>query len=224
MSEEQVSHNNTEDASAQVENEANKSAIEETTTEPFYKDETKSEDKADAESSKGEQEDNEHKSEDEEKGSEDSEDLELIKPKDSQLTDADMDRIAAYAKEQGLSKDAANKLVEVEAEAKETFMNDLQQEHDQRAEEWVNQVKADKELGGQNFEQSVSLAKKAAEKFGGEGFIEMLNESGFGNHPEVVRVFSRIGRAMNDDDFVKGGVHSGGQKSMEDLFYSTNNE
>ena len=223
MSEEQVSQNNTEDASAQIEFNATKDATGggETTTEPFYKEDKKVEASDDqTETKKADEPEAEGKTEEKESG--DAEDFSLDNPKDSGLTDADMERIVSYAKEQGLGKDAAEKLVKFQSEAKDNFMVSMQEEHSQRAMQWQQDVRADKELGGQNFEQSVEYAKNAAKKFGSEEFINMLDESGFGNHPEVVRVFSRIGRAMDNDTLEKGGVHSGGQRSMEDVFYSKN--
>jgi hypothetical protein len=145
--------------------------------------------------------------------------LVLDKPKNSRLSDADMERIASYSKDQGLSKDAAQKLVEQESLARDSFMVSLQAQHQQMVQQWADDVKSDKELGGERFAESAELAKRVVDRFGTDAFRKNLNESGYGNHPEVVRIFARIGKAMAPDSLVLGGKQSGGAKSMADIFY-----
>lgn len=145
--------------------------------------------------------------------------LVLDKPKNSRLSDADMERIASYSKDQGLSKDAAQKLVEQESAARDSFMSSLQVQHQQMVQQWREDVESDKELGGEKFAESAELAKRVVDRFGTDAFRKNLNESGYGNHPEVVRIFARIGKAMAPDNLVLGGKQSGGAKSMADIFY-----
>lgn len=70
--------------------------------------------------------------------------------------------------------------------------------------EWLQTAKADKEIGGASFEANTLLAKKAMVKFGGESLQAWLQETGLGNHPELIRAFVRIGKAMAEDSI--GGI------------------
>lgn len=149
-------------------------------------------------------------------------DYSLNKPENSRLSDADMERIASYAKDQGLSKEAAEKLVDNESKARDSYYESLQSEHKEMVKQWVEDVKSDKELGGEKFAESAELAKSVVARFGTDEFRKNLNESGYGNHPEVVRIFARIGRAMAPDTIVKENNPSGGARSLEEVFYGNN--
>jgi len=179
-------------------------------SEPEKKEESESEDKDDSE--KKEDDKKEEKSE--------SEEYELVKPEDSLLSDADMERIASYAKEQGLSKDAAEKLVTDRDKAISDFHQNNLDNHKQLVDKWATECKDDKEIGGENYNESVVCAKNAIGRFATEAFKKQLNDTGFGNNPEVVRVFARIGRAMESDTLVKGGAaQSGSQRNPADVLF-----
>lgn len=70
---------------------------------------------------------------------------------------------------------------------------------EQKQTAWVEEVRADKELGGGNFDASVRAANKAIERFGSAELRQFLEETGLGNHPQLVRFAARIGRAFAED-------------------------
>lgn len=69
--------------------------------------------------------------------------------------------------------------------------------------EWAETVKADKELGGDKLDQTLATAKKAID-LGPPELKEMLNVTGLGNHPAVVKWAYTIGKALSEDRFVTG--------------------
>lgn len=75
-------------------------------------------------------------------------------------------------------------------------------------EGWANTSKADKEFGGDKLDENLSVAKQALDKFGTPELKQLINETGIGNHPEVIRFFYRAGKAISQDTFV-GGQQSG---------------
>jgi hypothetical protein len=85
--------------------------------------------------------------------------------------------------------------------------------------EWATTALADAEIGGtpEKLEANAQLAVTALKKFGADSLNEFLHTTGFGSHPEVIRVFSRIGKAMSEGNVPapKGGV--GGELSREDV-------
>ena len=50
----------------------------------------------------------------------------------------------------------------------------------------------------------------------------MLNESGLGNHPEVIRLFYRTGKAMSEDSLIVGAASKGLSKDARNLYAASN--
>lgn len=69
---------------------------------------------------------------------------------------------------------------------------------------WVEQVKVDKEIGGEKFAENLALARKALDSFGTPELQDVLNMTGLGNHPEVIRAFYKAGKAISEDRFIPG--------------------
>ena len=57
---------------------------------------------------------------------------------------------------------------------------------------------------GEAFEQNVHTAKLAVAEFGGEDLKTYLNESGLGNDPAIIKVFSEIGKQFFKEDSFGG--------------------
>ena len=79
---------------------------------------------------------------------------------------------------------------------------------------WVSDSQADKEFGGENLNSNLEIAKSALDAFGNDALKSLLVETGFGNHPEIIRFMYRAGKAISEDSYVgnsqganpKGGV------------------
>lgn len=105
------------------------------------------------------------------------------------------------AKEANLSQESAQKVLDKIAPALAAKQERMMEAA--RAE-WVESAKADKEFGGDKLAENVAVAKKALEAFGTPELTALLNESGLGNHPEIIRAFYRAGKAISEDGFVAG--------------------
>ena len=70
---------------------------------------------------------------------------------------------------------------------------------------WVEQMRADPEYGGANFDKSVTLAAKAMDKFFPAEFRQLLDESRLGQHPAMLRGLANMGKMIADDDVVVPG-------------------
>lgn len=87
---------------------------------------------------------------------------------------------------------------------------------------WVDAAKSDKEFGGDKLDENLSVAKKALESFGSPELNTLLKESGLGDHPEVIRLLFRAGKAISEDgSFVAGGRAAGGNDAKS--FYPNSN-
>lgn len=74
---------------------------------------------------------------------------------------------------------------------------------------WVKDAMKDEEMGGDKWTKTVEEAQSAIARFGTPGLKNFLNTSGGGNHTEVIRFMSRVGRAMSDDIPDAGGSNGG---------------
>lgn len=74
--------------------------------------------------------------------------------------------------------------------------------------EWAQSATSDPEFGGEKLPENLSVAKQALDAFGTPALKKLLNESGLGNHPEIIRAFYRAGKAISQDGFVAGGSTS----------------
>ena len=121
------------------------------------------------------------------------------------------------AKELGLSQEKAQKLVDIQVKSLQKLQaaQEIQQEEafKEMTTQWAAAAKADSEYGGAKFNENLSVAQKALKQFASEGLIEYLNSSGLGNHPEVIRTFVKVGKAISEDKFVVGG--QGGARATD---------
>lgn len=83
---------------------------------------------------------------------------------------------------------------------------------------WKESAKNDKEIGGDNFDSSVSKAKKAIDRFGTPALKEALEQTRVGNHPEIIRFMTRIGDAISEGGAFDTGGNTG-TKSRSDVLY-----
>lgn len=152
------------------------------------------------------------------------EDVAINLPEGSSLSAEDKAEISGLIKDQNLTQDQADKLVGLMDKAVSRYQDSQVEQLDQRQNEWEKSFQIDKEIGGENQNMSISYAKKAIDHFGNENFKKELNETRLGSHPEVVRVFARIGRAMSDDKFVQPGMANERPKMMHDVFYNNDKQ
>lgn len=144
---------------------------------------------------------------------------ELKAGEDSYLDDEQVKAVESYAKDKKLTKEQAEEILNRENAAVKSFYEKQHQQFKTAQEQWVEEIKKDPELGGDNFSKNAEFAKRAVEKFATPKFKEQLEQSGYGNHPELVRVFARIGKLISDDKMVTPGTSVSGSRSYEEIFY-----
>jgi hypothetical protein len=108
----------------------------------------------------------------------------------------------AAAKDSNLTQETAQKLLDKMAPAI------AERQTEQVAairKDWFEASKSDKEFGGEKLEQNLGIAKKALDTFGSPELNQLLVSTGLGNHPEVIRMMYRAGKAIGEDTFVSGG-------------------
>lgn len=111
------------------------------------------------------------------------------------------------AKESGLPADAASQFLQ-----RATAYQEILQE--KTREEWQSQSRHDKEFGGAHFNENLAVAKRGLEQFGSPELTQILEQTGLGNHPAVIRAFYKMGKLLGEDKTLSGGA-SGGHDARE---------
>ncbi len=76
---------------------------------------------------------------------------------------------------------------------------DADQDQRDRETAWAQATKADPEIGGKNLKDSLMFARYALDHFGDVELYDFLDDTGLGNHPEVIHMFKRVGEAAEGD-------------------------
>ena len=139
------------------------------------------------------------------------ESYEFAKSDAYQVDNQVIDTFKEVAKDLNLSNKAAQQLVD--KMAPQIAQRQIEQIQAVQ-QEWAATAKADQEFGGEKLAENLSVAKKALDMFGTPALSELLNQSGLGNHPEVIRMMYRAGKAISSDSYVGPSSGSGSAKSQ----------
>ncbi|EPC3803843.1 peptidase [Enterobacter ludwigii] len=122
------------------------------------------------------------------------------------------------ARDLNLTNEQAQKLVDAYPKILAGVQQRQAEAWQKQTEGWAETVKADKEIGGDKLTANLSAAQRALDLFGTPELKEYLSATGLGNHPDLVKTFVKIGKAMSEDGMVDGSNQ--GQRSAADVIYS----
>lgn len=111
--------------------------------------------------------------------------------------------LSNVAKEFDLSQAAAQRVYDLGQKLVDKHVGTLQAQIEQTRNDWATQTKADKEVGGDQIDANLAVARKAME-LGTPELKKVLNETGLGNHPEIVRWMYRVGKTLKQDEHISG--------------------
>lgn len=127
------------------------------------------------------------------------------------LDPALLETAAPVFKELGLSNEAANKLMPLAGAVYSKATADVEGAMTAAAAaqkaDWARASKADPAFS--DWAGTVELSAKGLDAMGfaeGHPFRVLLNETGLGNHPDMVRVFRQLGELSSEGTFVAGGA------------------
>ena len=121
------------------------------------------------------------------------------------------------ARDLNLTNEQAQKLVDAYPKILAGVQQRQAEAWQKQTEGWAETVKADKEIGGDKLTANLSAAQRALDQFGTPELKEYLNATGLGNHPDLVKRFVKIGKAMSEGGMVTG--KESGQRSAAEVLY-----
>ena len=142
-------------------------------------------------------------------------DLASVIPEGFELNQERMENFTAVAKEAGLSQENASKLAAYGIQLMQESAQAVQQEFSARVNTWGEQAKT--ELGAE-FNNTVRLAASGIEVMEKQipELRTMLNETGAGNHPVMIKAMAMIGKMVAEENGSKllGGQPQAGNTSI----------
>lgn len=135
----------------------------------------------------------------------------LTMPEGFEVDQALLDTIAPEFKELGLTKSQAQKLADKFAEAQQARVEKQAEGWSATITKWADDAKADKEIGGDKWDATVSSASRAVKNLGTPELRDYLNASGGGNHPELIRFMAKVGAMIKEDSPAGSGSEGSGK-------------
>ena len=131
-------------------------------------------------------------------------------------------------RELNLTNDQAKKFVPIAAKmmdrAVEATANDIVAKGNAQRKEWLDAAKAADDIGGAKWDDTMHLAAKGLDALGfvkadkannveAHPFRLALEATGFGNHPDMIRMAAKLGELVSEDgDFVRADASAPGAK------------
>lgn len=122
------------------------------------------------------------------------------------VDEAAFDEFVPVAKELKLKSADVQKLAPFYQKAVAYGAKQAQEALAAEVNQWAESTRSDKEIGGASLPDTLASARVALSKYGTEALTKELTRTGMGNHPELIRIFARIGKAMSEDTHVAGGT------------------
>jgi len=112
-----------------------------------------------------------------------------------------LDDFREFAHQTGLSQDQAENIL--------NLFGDIQEEEKTQRVKEIEDLALDTKINlqkewGNKYEGKIDMATRAFAQFSSPELKSIMNETGLGNHPEMIRAFSKIGEILGEDSLVVG--------------------
>jgi hypothetical protein len=139
-----------------------------------------------------------------------------------------MNEFTAWAKENKLTNAEAQKAAEMHMKAVGVFAAKQAQELATQRRAWVDEFKADKEVGGAKADEAVGAARKVLNVLGTPEEVARLkadlDRTGMGDHPVLVKGLRLFAQFVGDDNVIVGRPSASGPKDPVSVLYGNNSK
>ena len=120
---------------------------------------------------------------------------------DERYAEANLDDFKNIAHNLGLSQNQAEKILDMYSQANYDQMEQAEARHSEMQVEGINALQKE---WGKSYNENVELARRAFTNFASKEALDVMEDSGLGNHPEIVKMFSKIGNLLKEDGIMVG--------------------
>lgn len=129
--------------------------------------------------------------------------MEGVTPNDAALAD-----FKTLAREFGLSKAKAQKLIDLQNRIARESFDEAVRRYDSEVQaitdKWEADVRADPELGGAALDDNMRVAKSVFRTLGVPEAFDVIMKNNMGSNPAILRLLYRAGKALGEAAFVHG--------------------
>ena len=145
-------------------------------------------------------------------------------PENMEVDKDALETFVPVAKELNLTQEQAQSLVSLQAEQVQKVAKAQEDTWAETTDKWRADSKSDKEFGGEAYDENVAKAKHALDKIGTPELRDLLDVTGTGNHPEVIRLLVRVDKLIGEDTLHLGGTSGEGPKDLSKVLYDKSPE
>jgi hypothetical protein len=135
-------------------------------------------------------------------------------PEGTTVDQAALDTALPEFRQAGLTKEQAQTAIGlyIKLQAKQAEAQAAQ------VQQWAKDVVADKEIGGAKWAENRAVIARARDAFATPELVQLMEQTGLGSHPEVIKLFVKVGKAISDDGHVIGGNPGPDPRSAESFY------
>lgn len=133
--------------------------------------------------------------------------------------DVERAEFVKIAKDLGLTEEQTQKLADHSASIRAATLDAQRAARNRQVDDWNKALREDKEFGGAKFSENAEYFRRGVRHLdeGGE-LTTLLEETGYGSHPAVVKAVARIGRQLDEDKIIGRGVTADDKQLAERYF------
>lgn len=140
-------------------------------------------------------------------------------PEGVEIDDNLVETVSPIMKELELNQEQADKLAQAFAEHQQKQASDQAAAFEKQLNDWADQLKTDKEVGGDEFNANMAIARKAVETYGDDDLKSFMESTGAGSNPALVKFMHRVGQTLKEDGSAPGGAPNQQGQSREQRMY-----
>tara|TARA_R110000803_G_scaffold121745_2_gene189841 strand:+ start:288 stop:944 length:657 start_codon:yes stop_codon:yes gene_type:complete len=156
---------------------------------------------------------------------------EYTAPEGIEIDDDAQGRLDAFgdaAKGMKLTQDQYQRVIDYDQKRSAELLEAGAAAYTDRVNGWADATKADTELGGEDLQRNLSVAKLGMDTYGTPALAAILaapspenpDGLGLGNHPEVIRLFHRVGGTLKESDLIEGDSFVQGETGLRKMYPS----
>jgi len=139
-----------------------------------------------------------------------------------------LDDFGEAARGMKLSQDQYQNIIDYDNKRTAAFLEQGAAQYHDRVNGWADATKADTELGGEDLQRNLSVAKLGMDTYGTPELAQLLaapspenpDGLGLGNHPEIIRLFNRVGGTLKESDLIEGDTVVQGETGLKKMYPS----
>jgi len=123
------------------------------------------------------------------------------------------------AKESNLPQESAQKIVDLGMKFREKMIGEIVQAKEAESTKWYGEIKADPQLGGSNFSETLKTLKSGMQSLEKEmpGITQYINTTGQGNNPYLVKMIYKLSEKAKP--FIEGQAEDS-HKTLAELMFA----